>query len=417
LRAAIQESNALPGDDFIDLPGSTFNLTRVGPGEDFADRGDLDIRDHVIIRGEGPFTVIDGQLADRVFDVHSVGPVPLVVSIADMTVKRGYSGPEDGGAIRNASHLNLSWVAVSDSVSELRGGGVAGVGAGSFEIMDSAIDRNRAGSRDCLIPGRGGGGLYIPAAANPHVVVSTTNIEKNVSCRSGGGVLAEGDLRMYDVSVAGNSASATSGYGGGISAVIIELDRATLEGNRSWSGAGLAFTKEARILNSTIVRNGATRGGGGISSFGWLSMRHVTMANNSSSDPIDPSGGLVHYGGFKGHPIPRITNSIMADNSLANCRILDTGGATVPIFSWGIRNLDTDNSCGFSTGGLSGSLVLVAANLAPLALNPGAEGRTHLLLPGSPARDSAYPGPCAQRDQRGVGRPMGAGCDMGATEQ
>ena len=390
LRASIQEANALPGKDIIDVPDMTFNLTRVGAGEDFCDRGDLDIRDHLLIVGLGPMTIIDGQLADRVFDIHSVGVVPLVVTIGEMSIRRGYPGPNDGGAIRNASHLTTNNVSVHSSISELRGGGIAGVGASSFWIRSTRIEGNRAGSRDCAVPGKGGGGLYIPRTASPHVVLTDSIILKNVSCRSGGGVLADGAVRLTDVAVAGNSASPSSGFGGGIHANVIELDRVTLETNRSWSGAGLSFRGEARILNSTISRNAAARGGGGVSSFGWLEMRHVTMANNTSTDVLDPSGGLVHYGGFKGFPLPVIINSILADNTLANCRILDVGGATIPLNSTNSkRNLDTDNSCGFNTVGPIGSIVLVPANVAPLAANPGSRGRTHLLLAGSPALDSA----------------------------
>jgi CSLREA domain-containing protein len=418
LRAAVQETNALPGGDTIELDFATYNLTRVGAGEDFADKGDLDIRDHLGIIGTGPATIIDGQLADRVFDIHSVGPVPVVVTIGNMTIRRGYSGAADGGAIRNAGHLRTLQMVVTQSISELRGGGIAGVGAASFDITITAITGNRAGSADCSIPGRGGGGLYVASTASPHVVLTEqTTISSNVSCTHGGGVLADGAIRMTDVAVRTNSASSSAGRGGGIHANVIELERVTLDGNRSWSGGGLYSRGEARILNSTISGNSAVTGGGGISSFGWLNLRHVTMANNTSTDPLNPSGGLVHRGGYRGFPLPIVINSVLADNTLGNCRILDTGGATIPLSASGsLRNVDTDNSCGFTTVGPNASIVLVPAMLGPLAFN-GGHGRTHLLLAGSPARDTANVANCPQRDQRLSVRPIGAGCDMGATEQ
>lgn len=418
LRAAVQETNALPGGDTIELDFATYNLTRVGAGEDFADRGDLDIRDHLGIIGTGPPTIIDGQLADRVFDIHQVGPVPVVVTIGNMTIRRGYSGAEDGGAIRNAAHLRTLQMVVTQSISELRGGGIAGVGAASFDITITAITGNRAGSADCSIPGRGGGGLYVASTASPHVVLTEqTTISSNVSCTHGGGVLADGAIRMTDVAVRTNSASPSGGRGGGILANVIELERVTLDNNRSWSGGGLWLRREARMLNSTISSNSAVTGGGGIHSTGWLDLRHVTMANNTSTDALNPSGGLVHRGGHRGFPLPIIINSILADNTLANCRILDAGGAIIPLSSSNSgRNVDTDNSCGFTTVGGNASIVLVPANLGPLAAN-GGHGRTHMLLVGSPARDSATIGSCPQRDQRLASRPIGAGCDMGSTEQ
>jgi CSLREA domain-containing protein len=418
LRAAVQEANALPGGDSVLVDG-TYNLTRLGPGEDFADRGDLDIRDHLAIIGTGPFTVIDGQRSDRVIDIHAVGPVPVLVTLGDMAVRNGYSGPNDGGAIRNAGHLNTVQFVVSSSVSELRGGGIAGVGAASFEIRTTGITGNRAGSADCSIPGRGGGGLFVASTASPHVVLTETYVTNNVSCTHGGGILADGAIRLFDVSVRTNSASSSAGRGGGIQANVIEMEQVGLDSNRSYTGGGLWFRGEARILNSTISSNGAVTGGGGIHSTGWLNLRHVTMANNSSGDPLNPSGGLVHTGGHRGFPLPVIVNSILSANSLANCRILDAGGATIPLSSsnsW--RNVDTDNSCGFSTVGSTGSIVLVPALLAPLASN-GGMGRSHLLLVGSPARDTAMlgTGGCPQRDQKYASRPIGAGCDIGSTEQ
>jgi predicted outer membrane repeat protein len=419
LRAGVQEANALPGRDTILLDSFTYNLTRVGAGEDFADRGDLDVRDHLGIIGTGPFTVIDGQLADRIFDVHAVLPVPVTFTVGDMSIGRGYSGPNDGGAIRNAGHLNTVQLVVSSSISELRGGGIAGVGAASFEIRTTGITGNRAGSTNCSVPGGGGGGLFIASSANPHVVVTESYITNNVSCTHGGGILADGAIRLNDVSVRTNLASTSSGRGGGIHANVIEMERVGMDSNRSWTGGGLWFRREARILNSTISSNGAVTGGGGIHSIGWLHLRHVTMANNTSGDPVNPSGGLVHIGGYNAHPMPIIVNSILSSNSLANCRILDAGGATISLStsnSW--RNVDTDNSCGFSTVGSLGSIVLVPALLAPLASN-GGMGRSHLLLVGSPARDTAMLGSfgCPQREQRNVGRPIGAGCDIGSTEQ
>src|SRR5439155_10912015 len=51
LRAAIQETNALPGPDSITLPAGTYTLTIPGTGEDIAATGDLDVTDDLDIRG------------------------------------------------------------------------------------------------------------------------------------------------------------------------------------------------------------------------------------------------------------------------------------------------------------------------------------------------------------------------------
>src|SRR5689334_18960683 len=53
LRAAIQETNALPGADAITLPPGTIKLTVAGYDEDGAASGDLDITDDLNIAGTG----------------------------------------------------------------------------------------------------------------------------------------------------------------------------------------------------------------------------------------------------------------------------------------------------------------------------------------------------------------------------
>jgi hypothetical protein len=53
LRAAIQETNALPGADTINLPSGNFLLSIAGQGENAAASGDLDITDNLTIVGAG----------------------------------------------------------------------------------------------------------------------------------------------------------------------------------------------------------------------------------------------------------------------------------------------------------------------------------------------------------------------------
>lgn len=53
LRAAIQEANALAGDDTITLPAGTYTLTIAGAHEYNAATGDLDIRENLTITGAG----------------------------------------------------------------------------------------------------------------------------------------------------------------------------------------------------------------------------------------------------------------------------------------------------------------------------------------------------------------------------
>ena len=83
-----------------------------------------------------------------------------------------------------------------------------------------------------------------------------------------------------------------------------------------------------------------------------------------------------------------------------------------PINSLGY-NLTDDITCGFTQ---PGDLVVADAMLGPLQDN-GGPTETHDLLPGSPAIDAGSVNcPPPDTDQRGVARPQGTDCDIGAVE-
>jgi hypothetical protein len=96
--------------------------------------------------------------------------------------------------------------------------------------------------------------------------------------------------------------------------------------------------------------------------------------------------------------------------------------------SFGYNLLGQDEGCAGLVNGVNGDKVGTAASpinplLGPLTGNGGAT-QTHALFQGSPAIDAGSPqvpggggfGACAATDQRNVGRPIGAQCDMGAYE-
>ena len=82
LRAAVQQANALDGEDMIILPAmalpSQYTLNLAGENEDAAATGDLDITSDVTIQGmgAGPIT-LQSTSTDRVFDVFPEADVTL----------------------------------------------------------------------------------------------------------------------------------------------------------------------------------------------------------------------------------------------------------------------------------------------------------------------------------------------------
>jgi hypothetical protein len=77
----------------------------------------------------------------------------------------------------------------------------------------------------------------------------------------------------------------------------------------------------------------------------------------------------------------------------------------------GSYNLSDDGSCGFGAGRDG----VTNLNLGPLANNGGLT-KTHLPGPNSAAIDNGTGSGCPGTDQRGVIRPKGTACDVGAVE-
>ena len=111
-------------------------------------------------------------------------------------------------------------------------------------------------------------------------------------------------------------------------------------------------------------------------------------------------GGLV--GGFE----IELRNTIVAQNSFPNCA--ENSGFLVSLG----HNLSSDVSCPFTE---AGDMVGTDPQIGPLADN-GGPTQTHRLNLGSPAIDAGDVVGCPAMDQRGVTRPQGAACDIGAYE-
>ena len=71
LRAAVQESNALPGEQTVVLSPRTHWISRPGADEDAAATGDLDVLDALVVHGGG--AAVDASNLDRAFDVRPGG--------------------------------------------------------------------------------------------------------------------------------------------------------------------------------------------------------------------------------------------------------------------------------------------------------------------------------------------------------
>jgi hypothetical protein len=127
-----------------------------------------------------------------------------------------------------------------------------------------------------------------------------------------------------------------------------------------------------------------------------LVVRDSTFYGNISNNL---GGGIYNEGELT------FTNTIIAASINGDCRNVGT------IHSDSTHNLIEDGSCQVANGSnISGDPLL-----GTLADN-GGPTLTHALLPGSPAIDAGSGAHCQAFDQRGIPRPQGAACDIGAFE-
>lgn len=203
----------------------------------------------------------------------------------------------------------------------------------------------------------------------------------------GGAILSTTELTIINSTITHSQAE----FGGGVSARgPLTVRNSTIEGNRAEEQGGgiyVDFGGIAEVSNSTISGNRAERLGGGVANFQILRVENSTIHGNSA-----PTAG-----GVEGVFFARST--IVAGNEGGDC-----GDAAI---NEGF-NVNTDGTCDFVGADSFDPL------LGPLADN-GGPTRTHALGSGSLAIDVGDCGTLTA-DQRGVARPQGAACDIGAVE-
>jgi len=279
----------------------------------------------------------------------------------------------------------------------------------------------------------------------------------------GGGVYNSGILTLTNSTVSGNDVGFFGGDGGGVfNSGTLTLRNSTVSGNGASGGGGIANSGTSTLTHSTVSGNDTFVGtpggmlsgsGGGIANTGTLTVSNSTVSSNSTG--LYGGGGLINGVGFgsppPGTPIPILTlsNSTVSGNTaidgggvrnqgggtLTLARTLISGNndylgganevegygtiGTIVANNYNLFGHDGDAGVvGFSPG--STDLVPsegLGAILNTTLANNGGPTRTHALVRGSPAIDaSPDDADCAATDQRGIRRPKGPACDIGAFE-
>ena len=290
----------------------------------------------------------------------------------------------NGGGIYSYGTLIVSNSTFSNNSAYDYGGGIYSYG--SFIVSNSTFSSNSSGYY--------GGGIYSYGAIN----VSNSSFSGNGTDHHGGGIYNYGSLSVSNSSFSGNSADDS---GGGIySNGSFSVSNSTFSSNSASTGGGIYNfgTYSANVSNSTFSGNNADSGGG-ILNTSTLSVSNSTFSGNNA----DSGGGIYNTGTLN------LSNTILANSaSGGDC---DNDGSAINAFG---VNLVQTGDCAISDA------LIADPQLGPLADNGGLT-QTMALLAGSPAIDAADNAICAappinNLDQRGVTRPYGSSCDIGAYE-
>jgi len=394
--------------------GCTYTITASSDGTD-GPNAFADITGSVTIVGNGATitrSTAGGTPDFRFFIVDNSGTLDISnVTLSHGSTPAASGTPNHGGAaILNRNVLNVSGVTFLDNNSQAStgGGAIDNHDTGVLTVTNSTFSGNIALQ----------GGAIEDEATLCHtttpdcgraIVTNSTFTNNSTTSFGGGGFESQLDAASPAVCVDQTTfPRASCQQAGGAHDT---LTGNTFSGNTAITeGGGIANFGTMTVSNSTLYNNSAgSGGGGGVQNTGSISIVQSTIAANSSA-----FGANLHY--FNGQPTASMTALAMtivtAGVTGANCST-PTGG---PVIVDNGYNLDSGTSCGFSTS--NHSLNSTDPMLGPLASN-GGPTQTMALMSGSPAINvipTSFAGCNGSTDQRGVSRPQGAGCDIGAFE-
>jgi hypothetical protein len=398
LRSAILAANASSGDtiEFTGavrgfmvlqsaLPPLTKSMTIAGPGASAL----------AITGGQTNqcFTIIGGTVAISGLTIENCagslgGGIENVggnLTLSNVTLQGNTAAT--GGGIFSAATLTMTNVNLTGNSAESQGGALFNTGSATLTFV------TLSGNSATL-----GGALFNAS------VLKLINVTFSVNSAVSGGALFNASTTIGNVvTFSGNKSSADGGAANNAQGTLGLVDTSFIGNTAGTLGGGLhnVIGGTAVLLEGTMWGNSASGAGGAIESDANTVITDCTLANNSA-----PMGGDVFS-----TVSALVQSSILAHGSEGgNCAHSGAGLITSNGY-----NLSDDGTCGFvGVGDLNNTNPLLSPAGAQNSLNGSI---TVALLPNSPAVDRIPSGSCSFIfDQRGVPRPQGSGCDIGAYE-
>lgn len=343
------------------------------------------------ISSSGNVEIVDSSFIDNVAwfggAIYSDGSI---MNIARSTFT-GNDANRSAGAVYNAGGtVDINDSSFNGNTAANEGGAVMSVG-GSVNVTGSTFTGNSANSA--------GGAIR---ATDATVTIDSSTFEGNSG--SVGGVIYNDSTSTLGITGSSFSGNSSTSQGGAMFNIgTLDVATSTLHSNSSVSSGGAiannTSSATATITNSTFTDNSSESTGGALYNVGSMSISASTISGNSS----DGNGGGITVGA----PVT-IAASIVTGNTApvgTNCQL---GGQLNSLGS----NLTDDDSC---TLGAAGDIQNGNASLGSLDDN-GGPVLTMVPGQGSDAIDSADCALSTPEDQRGISRPQGLSCDIGAVE-
>jgi predicted outer membrane repeat protein len=283
-----------------------------------------------------------------------------------------------------------------------------------------------------------------------------------ISNNQGGAIENLGDATIVNSTLIGNTSSQGAGiYNSGSSAMVL-VENTTISGNRAEGGStsrgggiyndrgnatirattlsanfaegdggaiyntSLSIAQTTFLTNVTVSGNSANGSGGGVfntNAATTLLLRNTTMLLNRAD--ADGNGSGTGGGLNRANGSVTLHGSILSDNQRGTSGQLDEISGTVQSAS-SYNFIQHTTSAGGLENGVNGNLVGVSSIgvISGTLQDNGGPTRTHRLLSGGAAVDAVELAACVTVegaaltvDQRGMTRPRGTRCDIGAFER
>ena len=369
------------------------------------DSGAGSLRQIIINSSAGNGVTFDPSLAGQTITLSSEVVIDknLTIDGSSLSSKVNISGNNSVRVFRVTSGITVVMNNLSIQNGKVTGNGAAiSNNGGTLTVTNSIISDSNATAD--------GGGIY---NGFPGVLTINESVFNNNVAARGGGIMCDGlgTLTVMNSTFSSNHAPSGFGDGGAIYTTCnATIANSTFSTNTSANTGGAITadndTNPVVITNSTFYSNSAPTGGG-IANFGRLNLSNSTLSNNNASN-----GGALRNG-LGG--VLSLRNSILANS---------TGGVdcikvnTTPAVE-NINNLIETTGAGAESCGTS---LLSSDPMLNSITNNGGSTQTMALRANSPAINAGDDATCVAApvnnlDQRGVTRPQGSHCDIGAYEK